>query len=496
MFNTPGRASAWRRAALVSSILVVLAPSTTAAQAMHDMSGHHHEAPPVPSSPATTPPAMQTPLPDFTAPSASTPMAAQTPPESSAPTSDHAGMPGMQHGGALDHSAMTAPMLGQFGPYPISREASGTSWQPDSTPHQGVHLMAGEWSLMGHANIFGVYDQQGGPRGANKGFAAGMVMGMAQRPVGDGDTLGFRAMLSPDPFMGANGYPLLFATGETANGRTPLIDRQHPHDLFMELSGSYSHRLSATDSVFLYFGLPGEPALGPPAFMHRFSSMDIPEAPITHHWLDSTHITYGVLTAGYVWDKFKIEASGFRGREPDQHRYNIETPGLDSLSARLSWNPIPDLSMQVSWGYLRSPEQLEPNVNENRITASFTYNKPFDDNNWATTFAWGRKMNRPGNTLDGFLLESELVLRDTHTLFGRAERVTEDELLTTSSVTPAPIFTPTKFSAGYIYDFHLAEHVKFGIGGLASKYIVPSGLNQAYGSDPTSFMVFVRLKVQ
>src|SRR5207249_306140 len=101
---------------------------------------------------------------------------------------------------------------------------------------------------------------QGGRRGGSKAFAAGMVMGMAQRPVGDAGTLGFRAMLSPDPFMGASGYPLLLATGETANGRTPLVDRQHPHDLFMELSGSYSHRLSATDAVFLYLGLPGEPA--------------------------------------------------------------------------------------------------------------------------------------------------------------------------------------------------------------------------------------------
>src|SRR5947209_6366946 len=154
------------------------------------------------------------------------------------------------------------------------------------------------------------------PFRASKSFAAGMVMGMAQRPLGEAGTLGFRAMLSPDPFMGTNGYPLLFATGETANGRTPLIDRQHPHDLFVELSGSYSYRLSETEAAFLYFGLPGEPALGPPAFVHRFSGIDIPEAPITHHWLDSTHITYGVLTAGYVPDKVKAEDSGFRGREP------------------------------------------------------------------------------------------------------------------------------------------------------------------------------------
>ena len=162
-------------------------------------------------------------------------------------------MPGMQHG---EHGMGGMQMKGQFGPYSMEREASGTAWQPDSTPHQGVMFMSGEWMLMGHANLFGVYDHQGGPRGGSKTFVPGMVMGMAQRQVGEAGTLGFRAMLSPDPFMGANGYPLLFATGETANGRTPLIDRQHPHDLFMELSGSYSHRLSETESAFLYFGLP------------------------------------------------------------------------------------------------------------------------------------------------------------------------------------------------------------------------------------------------
>jgi hypothetical protein len=385
---------------------------------------------------------------------------------------------------------MTMP--GQFGPYPLARDASGTSWQPDSAPHQGVHFIEGEWSLMAHASFLAVYDRQGGRRGGSKTFAPGMVMGMAQRPVGAYGTLGLRAMVSPDPLMGRAGYPLLFAVGETANGRTTLVDRQHPHDLFMELSGSYAHRLSATESAFLYFGMPGEPALGPPAFMHRASGMDNPEAPITHHWLDSTHITFGVLTAGYIRDNVKIEVSGFRGREPDQHRFDIEAPAIDSIATRLSWNPTPDLSMQASWGYLKSPEQLEPEVNENRLTASATYNKPFEGNNWATTLAWGRKMKRPGNTLNGFLLESAVVLRDTHTLFGRVERVDEDELLGHGG----PIFTPTKFSAGYVYDLRLAEHVKLGIGGLASKYIVPGGLDVVYGRDPTSVMAFIRLKLQ
>jgi hypothetical protein len=384
-------------------------------------------------------------------------------------------------------------MTGAFGPYAMSREASGTSWQSESTPDGGLHFMAGPWMLMAHGYLDAIYDNQGGPRGNDKAFSASMGMLMAQRPLGEDGTLGLRAMMSLDPLMGANGYPLLFATGETNNGREALVDRQHPHDLFMELSASYSLKLSDENSVFVYAGLPGEPALGPPAFMHRFSGMDNPEAPITHHWLDSTHITYGVVTGGYIQGRWKIEGSVFRGREPDQHRYDIEGPRLDSVSARLTFNPTPNWSLQTSWGYLKSPEQLTPNIDENRLTASGTYNLPFGDNVWATTFAWGRKMNHPGHTLDGFLLESEVVLHDTHTFFARAERVAEDELFEDGPLLDQ-VFTVEKLSLGYIRDFHLDEHLKLGIGGLVSRYDYPSTLDRAYG-DPTSYMIFLRLKL-
>ena len=426
--------------------------------------------------------------------------------QDAAHSANHAGMPSTHdkatqprgmHGHDASHDMQ---MKGFFGPYPMTREGSGTSWLPDSTPDEGVHVMAEDWMLMAHGLFNGVYDKQGGPRGGEKAFASGMLMGMAERQIGDG-TLGFKAMLSPDPFMGRSGYPLLLATGETADGVKPLIDRQHPHDLFMELAGSYSYNLSPTSSVFVYGGLPGEPALGPPAFMHRTSGMDIPEAPITHHWLDSTHITYGVVTIGTVLDQWKLEGSAFKGREPDQNRFDIEAPRLDSFSGRLSWNPTTDVSMQVSYGRLKSPEQLSPDVNEDRVTASIIYTtKPWDDALWSSTFAWGRKMNHPGNTLDGLMLESALVLKNTWTFFLRAERVQEDELFDTEDESSTaqnkkPIFTVNKLSAGAIYDFHVADHLKLGIGGLVSKYAVPSGLLPPYGRDSTSFMAFVRLKL-
>jgi hypothetical protein len=414
-----------------------------------------------------------------------------TPPKSDRSDMGGMDMPGMEMSGSKSDDM--PPMTGAFGPYAMSREASGTSWQPESTLDGGLHFMAGPWMLMAHGYLDAIYDNQGGPRGNDKAFSASMGMLMAQRPLGDGGTLGLRAMMSLDPLMGANGYPLLFATGETNNGREALVDRQHPHDLFMELSASYSLKLSDEDSVFVYAGLPGEPALGPPAFMHRFSGMDDPEAPITHHWLDSTHITYGVVTGGYIQGPWKIEGSVFRGREPDQHRYDIEGPRLDSVSARLTFNPTPNWSLQTSWGYLKSPEQLTPNIDENRLTASGTYNLPFGDDVWATTFAWGRKMNHPGHTLDGFLLESEVVLHDTHTFFARAERVAEDELFEDGPLLDR-VFTVEKISLGYIRDFHLDEHLKLGIGWLVSCYDYPAALDRAYG-DPTSYMVFVRLKL-
>lgn len=403
--------------------------------------------------------------------------------------------PGAAHSGHAMTDMVHGAMTGFLGPYPMTREGSGTSWVPDATPHEGLHQQLAEWSVMTHGNINLIYDNQGGPRGGNKTFVSGMLMTMAQRSLGEG-TLGLRAMLSPEPLMGASGYPLLLATGETADGKQHLVDRQHPHDLFMELAATYSQNITKTTSVFIYGGLPGEPALGPPAFMHRTSGADNPEAPISHHWLDSTHITFGVLTAGLAVNDWKFEASTFRGREPDQYRYDIERPTLDSFSGRVSWNPTRELSLQVSYGRINSPEQLAPAQNENRLTASAIYTTAFGDGHlWSTTAAWGRKMLQPGETLDAWLLESSLIFKNNVTLFMRAERVDENELTHDIPGLDGRTFTVNKVSVGGIYDFIRTERVKFGLGGLVSRYGLPSDLVTEYGRDPTSYMVFGRLKM-
>jgi hypothetical protein len=395
-------------------------------------------------------------------------------------------MQGMQHG--MEGVAMNAAL----GPYPAQRESSGTAWQPDaSSAMTGPMTMAADWMLMAHGDVNLVYDHQSSTRGDDKAFASGMLMGMAQHPLRNG-TVRFRAMLSPDPLMGPSGYPLLLASGETANGRDRLIDRKHPHDFIMELSGSVSQNIGPESSVFLYAGLPGEPAFGPPAFMHRESILDSPEAPISHHWLDSTHITFGVVTAGLVVDRFKIEASRFNGREPDQRRWNIETGPLDSTSLRISWNPTRTLALQGSWAHLADPEQLEPGVNQTRWSASALW---ADDvaPGWhaAAMLAWGRK-SAQGHNDNGFAAEASL-RHAGWTVFGRGERVENRELIEGQD---QPAFTVGKVSLGAVRDFRIAENLSLGAGGLLSVNFIPDALAPLYGGhNPTGAMGFIRLKL-
>lgn len=423
--------------------------------------------------------------------SISPPMADTATPNPQALSSDMADMPGMD-GMSMGHGQ------GQLAAYPMTRDASGTAWQPDSAPHEGLHLHYGDWAVMTHGYATLVYDDQGGPRGDDKTFVLSHLMLTASHPLAGG-VLTLRGLASLDPLMGKSGYPLLFQTGETANGHTRLIDRQHPHDLIDELAAVYSHPVTRSVSGFVYAGWAGEPALGPATYLHRFAGMANPETPIDHHWLDSTHVAFGVVTAGLVRAGWKLEASSFTGREPNQNRYDLEHPRFDSWSTRLTYNPSQDWSLQVSRGRLHSPEELEPGIDQDRTTASATYNRAWRNGNWQTVFAWGRVEMLPpsrtgGAVLDAFLLESA-VERGRNTVFGRAERADKNELFPETDPRDGRIETVNKVSVGYFHTWPLQRHLAMDLGGLVSKYAYPSELDSTYGSDPTSVMLFARFKI-
>ncbi len=379
---------------------------------------------------------------------------------------------------------------------------SGTSWQPSSGPMHMQHWNKDDWLLMFHYNFIAGINRQGGPRGVTKAESANWFMPMAFHKLGKG-TLQLRGMLSAEPFtFPPGGSPLLFQTGETYKGQ-PLIDRQHPHDLFMELSAQYTVPLGERGTWFTYFGYPGEPALGPVAFMHRMSASENPSATLSHHLQDSTHITFGVLTTGFTYRWFKLEGSIFNGREPDEDRYNFDAHKWNSRSARVWFMPNSNWAFQISHGFLRSPENQEPDVDIRRTTASLQYNRPFSRGNWAAAFVWGRNhASGQGEVrnLNGYTVESTVMFLDKNYLYTRLELVDKDELLRPADRTllgitqDHPSFRIGAYTFGGVRDVWTTDNFQFGIGSDLTFYSKPAILDAIYGNNPVSWKLFFRIR--
>ncbi|HEY0427935.1 MAG TPA: sulfocyanin-like copper-binding protein [Pyrinomonadaceae bacterium] len=387
---------------------------------------------------------------------------------------------------------------------PMTRESSGTSWVPDSTPMYATTKMFKDGGmLMFHGNMFLRYTNVGssrdfsvGGRGDNERFdAPSMFMLMYSKPLSGKSQIGLRAMLSLDPIIERGfGYPLLYQSGESFRGE-PIHDRQHPHDFVSELSATYSYKINDKQSFFFYAGYPGEPALGPPTFMHRFSAMNNPDAPLSHHWQDSTHITFGVLTAGYNFGKFKLEASAFKGREPNENRWDFDAPKLDSFSGRLSFNPTKEWAFQISYGYLKNPEPGEPDLKIlRRTTASAIYNKKFSDTkNWASSFVWGQNYGN-GERTNAFLFESDFTF-DKNSIFGRVERVQKSgHELVLDEIDHDKIFWVGGYSIGYLRELYKNKNWNVGLGAQATLYQNSIGLVSYYGgTNHQGWQVFLRI---
>jgi len=364
------------------------------------------------------------------------------------------------------------------------------------------YKVAGDWLLMFHYNVIVGMNRQGGPRGVTKVESANWFMPMAYHKLGKG-TVQLRGMFSFEPFtFPPGGSPLLFQTGETYKGQ-PLIDRQHPHDLFMELSAQYTLPLGERGTWFAYFGYPGEPALGPPAFMHRESASENPSATLAHHLQDSTHISFGVVTTGVTYRWFKLEGSIFNGREPDENRYNFEAHRWNSRSARFSFAPNNNWTIQVSHGFLRQPEAAEPTTDIRRTTASVQYNKPFSRGNWSSALIWGRNhTSSPGEThnLNGYTAESTVNFLDKNYFYTRLELVDKNELLRAADraklgLTQAhPSFRIGAYTFGGVRDVWNTDKLSLGVGGDLTFYSTPAILDPIYGSHPASWRLFLRLR--
>ena len=382
---------------------------------------------------------------------------------------------------------------------PMSRNGSGTAWLPDASPMYGIMLHSKKWMYMLHGNVALRYIKQDidgkGSRGEDAFGAPNWFMGMGQRKIGERGLLHISAMLSLDRFTeGGDGYPLLFQSGESWKGR-PLVDRQHPHDVFSELSIGYTYALSRKSDLSIYVGYPGEPALGSVAFMHRPSALANPDAPISHHWNDGTHITFGVATLGYRYDKFKIEASSFTGREPDEDRYDFDKPRFDSYSARLSYNPTKNWAFQVSQGWIESPEELHENEDVKRTTASAIYSLPFgEEKSLNATALWGLNKTKEAKGEHAALFEASLRLKKL-ALYTRYEwtQKSAEELDLEQDFDHHAVFGVNALTLGANYDLFSMGKFRVAGGAQLTGYEADSRLDFLYGKNPVSGQVFIRI---
>jgi len=348
---------------------------------------------------------------------------------------------------------------------------------------------------MAHGNVFAGYDDQNGDRGDSAWLSTNWGMLMESRSLGGGQLV-LRQMLSLEPLtVEKGGYPLLLQTGESLDGE-PIHDRQHPHDLFMEIAALYTRPVGESLAWQVYVAPSGEPAVGRAAFPHRISASSDPLAPLAHHWQDSTHISFGVLTAGLLTKTVKVEASLFNGREPDDERWDFDFRTLDSWSARVSVNPSASWSLQASYGFLDSPEELRPEESLHRATASATWNRRIGgEGNAATTAVFGRNLPEEEPSTSSWLLETNVDLDGRNVVFGRAEWVekTGRDLVLPVSLS-ARTFPVSCLSAGYVVQLGPFGKLVPGIGFRASVNDVGSELEPFYGSRyPAGILVFVKL---
>ena len=391
----------------------------------------------------------------------------------------------MQHMPGMHMEAETPNWL------PALHSGAGTAWEPASVPAHMWMTRRGQWDLMAHGVVFLTYNQQGGPRGAGKAESVNWLMFMEQHKMFKG-TLLFRQMFSAESLTAPHpGFPELFQTGETYHGQ-PLVDHQHPHNVFAELSALYSLPLTRHVSWLLYGGPSAQPALGPVAYVHRASGAELPAAPLSHHLQDSTHTSFGVITTGLVVDRLKLEGSVFNGREPNEERWSIQLAALDSWSARVSVAATRNWTALYSYGRLVHPEALEPG-NEKRQAASIEYNRPFKDGNWATSAVWGRKhKDDTGTNLNSYLLESTVNFKRRNFAYTRLELVDKDELFPEAPVHPA--YRIGSYTFGGVRDLFQNHAWQFGLGADITFYSKPGVLDAAYGANPVSFRIFLRLR--
>lgn len=385
-----------------------------------------------------------------------------------------------------------------------ARSSSGTAWQPDATPTRAWQHTLDRWDLMVHGNGFIAYVREETFRGASRVGSTNWAMVTATRPLPDG-ALTLVATGSLETLtLGACGLPKLLATGPGCSSNL-ATDFQHPHPPVMELAARYRHAVASRVAVEAYAALAGEPALGPPSYLHRLSAGADPLAPLSRHEMNPAHASAGVLTVAVGSTSWKLEGSFFNGIAPDADRVLPDLGPMKSMAGRFSLNPSRNLAMQASLGRIAGVEGHHAGAGSTvySVTASAIYHRPLSAHaTWATTLGWGR-LDDDLLPRASLMLESALAIGDTHTWSGRLEAAERFEGEVTMEGLPDGSHIMSvhsqkrrvaQLSAAYLHSRRL-RLAAIGVGVRGSLSILPEELMGLYGQRRAAgFALFVAFR--
>lgn len=377
---------------------------------------------------------------------------------------------------------------------PDTAEAKSSNRDPMATM-ESMEAMD-HWMTMIHGYAFLNANRQGGPSGGRELDSENHFMLMATKKWGGGKLSLLGTFTLEPATIPVEGSRELFQRGETYHNIL-LVDRQHPHDLFVQLAAAWEREAGSSGKIRLYLAPIGEPALGPEAYPHRLSASENPTAPLSHHNQDSTHIAADVVSIGLTKSIFTLEGSAFHGREPDENRWDIEQGSIDSYSGRLWIRPTPALSIQISSGHLEHPEKIERG-SQTRTTGSVQYQVSTAGGFLAATLGAGKNQTSTGPEW-GNLFELTWNFAEKNFLYGRIESVDRDLYELVNKVQRPETVSPHRTSVqaatlGYVRDFPWLSEAETGLGADATIYRFTSRLDSVYGAHPVSVHGFLRVR--
>ncbi|WP_420476443.1 hypothetical protein [Noviherbaspirillum sp. ST9] len=232
------------------------------------------------------------------------------------------------------------------------------------------------------------------------------------------------------------------------------------------------------------------------SFIREHTGIDTRATLSSERWLEQRPGFAQTFSVGHAWQDLTFEGAAFSSPDDGRPPVGREPRKIDSRSARLSFSPLENWVVRLTRGTVSGLDHLVVGEQVRRTALSATYRRAFAEGDWEATLAWGRNSRKFRESTVGYLVESAFRFDGVHSLFGRFEQVGSDEIVRENESLQRQLFMMNKLTLGYAQDLRVTSSMRMDVGAYVTRYFVPSSMSPSYGSGPTAYMMFARVKLQ